>query len=239
MKAIDINAALEATKQIKRTTDALRSRRAELLEKKNALEESNQVVYRQPLRKSEILQLIVAQIDKHASEYTRAAKWDAMFNDFVFPKGARPRVEGPVDLNPIYYAQTNAAISLQDLDAGRTAEGQYRVLLASENLLNFFGGADPSNKLEVSRACFFFGDIIKEKIKTHFEHFYKRVEEKQSLPFAAPSKDAPATIEEKRAAIEANDEKIALLDGELADVDTQLKALSDAGGPVEKIGGAQ
>lgn len=238
MKAIDINAALEATKQIKRTTDALRSRRAELLEKKNALEESNQVVYRQPLRKSEILQLIVAQIDKHASEYTRAAKWDAMFNDFVFPKGARPRVEGPVDLNPIYYAQTNAAISLQDLDAGRTAEGQYRVLLASENLLNFFGGADPSNKLEVSRACFFFGDIIKKKIETHFEHFYNAAE-KKALPFAAPSKQEPATVEEKRAAIEANDEKIALLDGELADVDTQLKALSDAGGPVEKIGGAQ
>lgn len=235
MKSIDIQAALAATKQIKDTTDALLSRKADLTEKKAAMLEANQVIYRQPLLQSEIKDLMFARIDKLAGEYSSAANWQAMFDEFAFPKAARPRTEGPMEMNPNYFVPTKTAINLQDLQAGNTVEGLPRVFLGSENLDNFFKGGSPGGRLDTQRACFFFGDLIKKKIDAHFDRFCR---DRNSRKFQQDLSLSGATLEEKRKDIATNESRIANLDAELSDIDAQLKTLTDAAAPNDIKGGA-
>lgn len=232
MKKIDINAALEATRQIKTTTDALRSRKAELINQKYELEGRNQVLYRQPLLPDEIKQLILSRIDSLAAGFPQVAKWDNMFSSFATPKGLRPKMEGVMDTNPAGFAQSSRAISLQDFDAMQSDDGRRRVLGPGVDA-SFFGGAGGLDALDERRACFFFGDIIKPKVEQYFNRFSRAMEANW---FNTSDEN---TIEEKRIEIGRNDAQIVQLDEELSGIEAQLQALTDAGVPAEKAGGVR
>lgn len=232
MKTIDINAALAATRQIKTTTDALHSRKLELINQRSELEGRNLVLYRQPLLPDEIKQLILSRIDSFAAEFPQVANWDRMFRDYVTPKGLRPKMEGAMDTNPANFAHSSEAISLQDFDAMKSGDGSRRIL-GPDGEGKFFSGVGGIDSLDERRACFFFGDIIKKKVEFYFNRHV------QIMGLGQIKNSDGSTIEEKRIEIERNDAQIEQLDKELSGIEVQLQALADAGGMAKKTGGAR
>ena len=225
METINVTAAVQAAKQLNATVASLKARKAELVEQIAKLEESTQLLYRLPLRRSEAKDFILQTIDKVGAEFPGAAKWNHIFSGFAFPKGDRPKQRDKVDLNPATYERSEKAICLQDLDA--ISKGNRSRVMGVEWVANFFSGAGDLDAMDARRVYFFFGDIIKEKIEKHFDQLFPELER---LPFSGVKPGLPS-IEQRRTDIENNSQNIDKLSEELERIDGQLKELADASMP--------
>lgn len=225
MKKIDIDSAVQAAKQIKETTAALHARKAELHQQQEGLLKTVQAIYRLPLRKDEIKQIIFDQIDRQAGEFLGAANWTELVRGFLTPKGQRPSGAGPVEIEGARLSKSDNVISLQDIDAA--GENGYAVVFGPARHANFFGGVGELAASDVRCTSFFFGDIIKKKIERHFDSIFAAATTHRGGGFDGP------TIEEKRAQIAQQNKAIEELDQELERINGQLKALTEAGPPVD------
>lgn len=116
---IDVKAALRAAEnaaqQIKAAADGLRQERSDLTKQLAALSAQNALMLRQPLARSEVKEAVLLAIDRWGDEFRQ--NWLGVLQDFAAPKGLRPPMHGPVNMDTGKFEVSSGPMTLQDLDA--------------------------------------------------------------------------------------------------------------------------
>lgn len=84
-----LKSATEAAKQVSAATQALRTRRVELVDTQNELNVETANIYRQRLRRDDVKALALLAIDRWGEEFLQS--WAPVLGDFAAPRGPRPQ----------------------------------------------------------------------------------------------------------------------------------------------------
>lgn len=209
----NFTAALEAARQIQSAEQELLSRKTELLAEIKPIEDRNLRLWRMPCTKAEIQQRVHAHIDSLAARFLGAAKWDEVFKAFAYPSSTRPTVGGALSLTSGWH-KSEVPLNLQDISQSVRWD------------LGDILGADAGSQFDTVRSCFFFGDAIKAKIDAHFDRLMPTLRAAQGHEQQSPE----LTLVQRTEEIDRNDARIAILRGEVDEVERQLEELALARG---------
>lgn len=196
--------AQAAAKELKQFIAELKDKRTQALSGKERLLEEKNILLSQPLNKDDLKQFIATYVDARAEAFPKLAKLGDTFSRMANPsRGASAYVRGK-------------ALSLRDVNSfpGKTPE-EVRSFFG-DNLEFFPGHLITGSDIA---ACYFFGDVIKNKMFEAFDGLFSGY----ALP--AERQDMGTSIEERRARISDIDREIEALEEQVAAIDQQLSGL--------------
>ena len=185
----------------------LKNEREELVLRRDAFLKEKDDLFLQPLCKQDIKQFIFDYIDRQSAAFLEEGGMDAIVKLIAFPQ--RPQV------NQSHNAR-NTAINLYELDSGFKADGCLETYIFGFGNIPIFNGHRLSHggKRDL---CFYFGDLIKEKIAAHFDNCF---------PSGWDTYKPGLPVVERRKKIAEIDAEIAELDLAIKEYDTYLRHLS-------------
>lgn len=188
--------------EIKTELETQKNKREELLKEKDKL-------FLQPLSKADIKQVISDYIDNKAAMYIEMGGITNIVNSIAFP--SRP----PQSSLP---TASNKAVNLYELDEGFKSNGTFVESIFGFGNLPIFNGHALAHG-DKRDLCFFFGDVIKQKIEAHFDAFFPADWDsyKPGLPLA-----------ERRLLIADLDSEIANANKVINECESHLRSLSSS-----------
>lgn len=174
-------------------------RKKKLIHEREKLVSERNAVLSEPLSKADAWNYIESLMDANASSYPALAGWDQMFHNLLHPMGPyhEPR-KGDDGMPPmIRFGEARAVL-----------EENWSALYNSDPM--FFMDTKGVMRNGERGFLFFFGDIIKSKMKSHFDALYEGKE------FSSRSND------ERTRGLLPIDQRIAAIDAELSSIDMQV-----------------
>lgn len=209
--------ATEAKSAMQKVNETVRSIGLEvdrLSTQRAALVDRIAYIKRMPLPLDDVKALIRRDIDEQADVFARSPVFKAAIASYFKPNATRPPVEGPTDRPASAH---RGLVNLQDL-------GRFGTVRSLVGGLDIFGDLGTSAELEWPRACFFFGDAIFDKAAK-----YAAVHTPEEYKRWRPAEGDPATLEERRAAIEKLAGELDAIDAQVAELTAQLAELQSLG----------
>lgn len=223
MSTIDVSAAVKATKLIQETIAKLEARRVDLVSERDSLVDRNARLLDMPLRRDEAKELILKTIDIMAADFMRLAKWGEVFKAFAQPAGYRsPGFNRAQGGSPIKHGGPLSLADVQSMLRPGGGSNTINGVLSLGGADFFRGAADDSPIVDSCRAAFFFGDAIKAKIELHFEALFPQGKVSNS------DSESALSIADRQNQINANDDRLAAVEEEMAAVARQLDQLSNS-----------
>lgn len=192
---------------IREHVGTLQSERAALVTERDATAHEIEALYTAPVSRADALQFCLDYIDARAAAYLDTFGHLAE----AFDRVAWPR-RNDVQGGAVGYAK-GAPLCLRDIDAGTSGDFA-QVVATFRDGLRFFGAGSEGHRADEA-AYFFFGDIIKAKVREHFDRLYPGSE----------SAHPAATVAERRERIAALRAKIEELNADIAAIDAELTAI--------------
>lgn len=193
-------AAKSAITEIKAELVTQKNNRDSLLKQKDNL-------LLQPLTKADIKQAIFDYIDRQAQLYLQNGGMAGIINSLALPTR---RTENSLP------KPRNRAVNLYELEEGVKPNGGFQSYIFDMENLPIFNGYAFSHGAKAD-LCFFFGDVIKQKIDAHFDAFFPSDWDsyKPGLPLA-----------ERRPQIADLDAQIATVDATIKQLEKNLSSIS-------------
>lgn len=212
---IDIDDVASAAKKVRETVAALRSRQAELAQRRADLLSITKALRALPVTRDDARQFVFDTIDTIGAAFIPRSGIAKALECFAFPAGTGRTWAAPA--KGIHHEKLFAPLCLRDIEEMeiRGREGVESILGDDANML---AGAAQLNP--IGPYCFFFGDILKARISEHFDALFP-----ERFKFAGDS-GAQSSIAERRAEIAKAEEELAELDRQESEVRQQLRALA-------------
>lgn len=199
--------------EVKDYVAARRAKRKDLLSERLELRAERDALLDAPLDRADAKQFIFDYIDARAAEYPARVGLLDVFESVAYPR--RFPWPSPGSIRP----GLGKAAPLRMRDIGPALTGSDS---DQENIfaggLRFFGAASTINKNTDFAAYFFFGDIIKAKIETHFDAMFPNY-------ILADAELVGPPISERRVRIESLESKIEAIDAEIEEIDAEMRDL--------------
>jgi hypothetical protein len=214
--AINVNAAVVAANLVKETLAALTARRAELVDARCGLQEQIAKLWDAPVTRDEAKELLLSSVNALAAEFPATVKWHELFAAFVKPTGQRQTYAMKIAGGGS--GRSDTPLSLADLEVIRR-NGVRRGLgmVLDIETLGLVGNPDAAT---IEKAlCFFLGDKVKQVIESQFNALMPE----RAFP---RTPGLTKTAAERHAEIETLDERVAAIDGDLANVEAQIADLA-------------
>lgn len=223
----DIKAAIAAAQKAREFRAAAVQRRMEIGERFKAKQDQIADLYRMPLLRDEVLQLMLDDVDRAAEQFVRSGQLGKIVHQVAYPEGRRPRNHGELGFDHAHLEKHPTAINLQDvvhLQKFPNASLALGGLTGLGAAVNFFTGLPGEAEVDAARACFFFGDRIKEQIERHFDRLCPELVARNVAKQPTP----PLSMEQRLAAIAECEHELAALKVEITLLDEQIAELDAA-----------
>ncbi len=199
---------------IREHVSELQNARAELADARDALAAEIEAIHSAPIGPADALQFCMDYIDSRAKAYVGHFDHLAKALDEL----AWPR-RRDVPAGAAGFAK-GAPLCLRDVDAGLSGDWQAITAHFADGL-RFFGSGTPGHRFDEA-AYFFFGDIIKSKLRENFDQLYSGA--------PVPAEYAELSIAARRERIASLVAKRNTLDADIAGIDAELATIrTDAG----------
>lgn len=207
------------TETIREHVGTLQSERDTLVAERDATAHEIESLYTAPVSRADALQFCLDYIDARAAAYLDTFGHLAE----AFDRVAWPRRSDASGGGAVGYAK-DAPLCLRDIDAG-TSGNFAQVAATFCGGLRFFGAGSEGHRADEA-AYFFFGDIIKAKVRESFDRLY---------PGSECSHPA-ATVTERRERIATLRAKVEELKADIAAIDAELAAIRQGTTPAVTAG---
>lgn len=213
--------ARDAAKVVREAITTLTARRSELESDRDGLVSRNQTLMTLPVTREDAKQFILGTVDRQSEEFIDLADWGANFRAFALPQGdgreQRRQVATKGD------GKAAGPLSLMDIDQANSGGQLGLNHVVGSDFRSFFYGGRRLDDMAPSRLCFFFGDLIKNKIDQHFDELFPSV--------ISSHPDAAISVAARRAEVDANNARLVALGVEVKAIDGQLRELGARGVP--------
>lgn len=198
------NAAKSAIAEINEELGIQKANRESFLKQKENL-------FLQPLPKEDIKLLIFDYIDKQAQLYLDHGGMSGLINALCFPRR---------NMENDFPKPLNKAANLYELDMGLAlrSDGSLHSYIFETSVLPIFNGYAFSRGVKMD-LCFFFGDVLKEKIDAHFDTFF---------PANWDNYQPGLPLSERRPLIANLDAQITALNTTIKELESHLRTLSSS-----------
>lgn len=229
-----IGGAVKAAAQVREAVAGLRDARATLAAELSKLHARIKYLYELPVRREDALQCMLDSIDTVGAGFRSRTRWGHIFSKYAFPqRGYAPEnsMRDP--------AERRRPLSLRDIDdASKPGADQTVFSLGTETF--YTGRIEQWAPWHVDALYFFFGDILKERIKLHFDEYFPdytdrkwrsdpRLLERDSAHYAdATQEDLALFANERRAEILLVRLRLAEIDDQVNTVDTNIAELQSS-----------
>ena len=193
---------------IREHVSTLQAARTALVAERDAATKEVEDLYTAPVSRADALQFCLDYIDTRAAAYLESFGHLAEALDRV----AWPRRNDVQGGGAVGYVK-GAPLCLRDIEAGMSGDFA-QVTATFRDGLRFFGANTEGHRADEA-AYFFFGDIIKAKVREHFDRLYPGAETAHPI----------TTLKERRACIDELRTKVAALDADIASLDAELAAI--------------
>lgn len=214
---IDIDDVASAAKKVRESVAALRSRQAELTQRRADLLAVIAALRALPVTRDDARQFIFDTVDVIGAAWMARSDIARALECFAFPRGGGRSWSVP-QKDPSH-KMIFAPLCLQDIEEmERRGEGGVSSILG-DDAYGLTGGAQRG---QVGGYCFFFGDLLKKRLSEHFDTLFP---ERFKFPDEA---GAGSSIAERRAEIARAEDELAEVDRQQSEVRQQLSALAVA-----------
>lgn len=192
---------------IREHVSTLHAERAALVVQRDEVAAEIEAIQTAPIARADALQFCLDYIDSRAAAYLD--NFDHMVT--AFDAVAWPR-RYDVPIGGLSGVTKGEPLCLRDVDAGLSGDFA-RISSHFNGGLRFFG-ANSNGHHSDEAAYFFFGDIIKAKVREHFDRLYPAPKQANEQPYLS--------IVERRERIASLGKKLDALNADLAGIDTEL-----------------
>lgn len=226
-----VSGAIKAAAQVRTAVADLRDKRTTLDAERGHLQARINHLYALPVNRDDALQCMLDSIDNVGAGFPSRTRWAHIFSKFAFPQ--RGYAPGNSLQDPHYRRRP---LSLKDIeDAEKPGADQTVFSLGTETL--YTGRIDQWAPWHIDALYFFFGDLIKAKIRLHFDKLFpdyadpkwrpdRRLLEKDMAHYvdAAPE-DLKTTAHERRCEIALMRLRLTEIDAQVEDLDADIETL--------------
>jgi hypothetical protein len=215
MAEVKFSEAARAAQRVREAVAELRAQATALETERDTVRQRIDDLRLLPLAPEDVKQFMSDTIDRCGDAYMASSGLDVFVQAFAFPRG-RGRAGLEIGVNPDDPRHEPQPVCIRDLEqADRDGVGRLGSLLG-ERVFDVFAKGSMGHS---GAFCFFFGDLLKQRIADHFDRLFPRRFNFEHVP------GADETLASRRTEIAANLARIAGLETQITNVRSQLREL--------------
>ena len=228
-----VSSAAKAVAQVRSALATLTDQRNKLDDERAATSRRIEALYALPVTREDALQCMLDSVDHVGAGFPSRVSWSHVFKRFAFPqRGYAPEsaVRGP--------QERRRPLSLKDVEDAAVPGGGTQTVFSLGTDTVYTGRIVHWSSWDVDALYFFFGDLVKEKIRLHFDEMFpdytdsprwapdRRLADKDCAGYIdATPEDLNTTVHERRAEIALLRMRLNDFEQQIEDTDTKIAEL--------------